>query len=74
MNQFSLMAFAVVAMMLPAAFILFVISTTRRGGEFGKLDGFYKSIDHFRVRLHEAFAEDRRKAEDNRKTPKAAQE
>jgi hypothetical protein len=44
-----------IGVLVPAAFALFVISITRRGREFEKMDGLFSAIHQLETQLHKAF-------------------
>jgi hypothetical protein len=56
MNNTAQVAIVLVGILVPAAFVLFVISITRRGKEFKKLDGLFSTIVRLHEELHRAFA------------------
>ena len=56
MKNAAQIAIVLVGILVPAAFVLFVISITRRGKEFKKLDGLFSAIARLREELHRAVA------------------
>jgi hypothetical protein len=53
----SALIVAVIGIAVPVVFSLFVISLTRRGREFSRLEGFFDSIDRLHNTLHSVFLE-----------------
>jgi hypothetical protein len=59
MNNAARIAIVLVGILVPAAFVLFVISIARRGREFKKFDGLFSAIAQLHEELHRAFAADK---------------
>ena len=59
MNNAAQIVIVLVGVLVPVAFVLFVISTTRRGREIEKMDGLLSAIAQLHGELHRAFASDR---------------
>lgn len=59
MNHAGQLAIVLIGVIVPAAFVLFVIAVTRRGREFEKLDGLFAAVSRLQKDLHSAFAADK---------------
>lgn len=62
MNNAAQIVIVLVGIVVPAAFVLFVIAITRRGREFKKMDGLLSAIARLHNQLHEAFARDEKRS------------
>lgn len=59
MTNAAQLAIVLAGVLVPAAFVLFVIAVTRRGGEFRRMDGLLGAIRRLHQELHRAFAADK---------------
>ena len=66
MNNAAQIAIVLVGVLVPAVFVLFVISITRRGKEFEKMDGLFSAIDRLQKELHTAFAAEKERSPSQR--------
>lgn len=62
MNNPAQIAIVIVGILVPAVFVLFVISVTRRGREFEKMDGLFSAIARLHQELHKAFAAEKERS------------
>jgi hypothetical protein len=56
MSNATQISIVLVGVLVPVAFVLFVISVTRRRKEIEKLDGLFAAIARLQQELHSAFA------------------
>jgi hypothetical protein len=59
MSNAAQIVIVLVGVLVPTAFVLFVISVTRRDKEFKKIDGLFSAIARLHKELHRAFAADK---------------